>query len=171
MDQRPVPEGEHNDIDPSTTELMDALEAFALANTWEEVYRTLLERQHTLLSSLSLMTIQHMILDFYREDRRLEAENWQQHLDLLEDICRRGITPAWEDFMLQQKIATKVLEAFARAITEEKQQRILQTYQKIFLSKPTLVILRNHIQTALPGDAKVEQWWQLLRWLEDTRQA
>jgi hypothetical protein len=155
----------------SISALVNALEAFACAETLDDTLSVLEEQQVTLLSPDALITIQKMIDDMFANGQSADAKNWRQYLHLLKDARQRGIVPAWHYFIVQQKDAAQALEALTAAMTHERLYQTVIDYQHALLSDAALVMLANNIQrqpTHAPPEA-VEYWQHLLYLLEDAQ--
>lgn len=155
----------------SISMIVNAIEAFARAETLDETRRVLEEQQTVLLSPEALTTIQLMIDDMFANNRNGDARNWRQYLNLLEDALRRGIPTAWHYFITQQSNAAQAIDALTAASDMEDLYQVVITHQHSLLSDAALVMLDTSIQrqqTAAPTQV-VEYWQQLLHLLEDAQ--
>ena len=151
--------------------LVNALEAFARAETLDDTLCVLEEQQATLLSLDALTTIQKMVDDMFANGQSADAKNWRQYLHLLKDARQRGIVPAWHYFIMQQKNAAQALETLTSATTHERLYQAVIDYQHALLSDAAPVMLANNIRRQ-PSHAPLEamEYWQrLLHLLEDAQ--
>lgn len=155
----------------SITRIVNALEAFAHAETLDETLRVLEKQQAVLLLPDTLATIQLMIDDMFANKQNGDARNWRQYLHLLENARQQGIEPAWHYFMTQQSNAVQAIDALTTAANADELHQTIMTYQDALLSDAAFVILENTIQrqrSFAPWEA-VEYWQQLLGFLEDAQ--
>lgn len=160
------------DLHISPSALVNALEAFASATTFEMTHRVLLEQQALLLSPLALTTVQLMIDDLYANNRVAEAENWRQYLRVLEHARINGIDSAWKYFMALQQNAMQAIEVLTTTPSITELFQAVKDYQHILLSDAAIVMLRETIQqqqSHAPLEA-LDYWHSLLHLLEDIRE-
>lgn len=165
-------EQEHDDANVSTSALVNALEAFANAPTFELTHRILIEQQALLLSPLALTTIQLMIDDLFASQQHAEAENWRQYLRVLQLAATDGIENAWNYFIARQRNAKQALEALTTTSTLTDLFQTVTDYQHILLTDAAIVMLRDTIQrqtSHAPREA-LDYWRSLLHLLEDIRE-
>ncbi|MEO8970007.1 MAG: hypothetical protein ABI406_00215 [Ktedonobacteraceae bacterium] len=155
----------------SSAMIVDALEAFAHAETLNDTLRVLEEQQAILLLPDTLTTIQMMIDDMFANNQDGDARNWRQYLHLLKDALQRGINTAWSYFITQQSNAAQALEAVTTASTMEHLYQIVIEKQHSLLTDAALVMLDNNIQRqySLAPPQIIEYWQQLLHLLEDAQ--
>ena len=155
----------------SISMIVNAIEAFARAETLDETRCVLEEQQTVLLSPEALTTIQLMIDDMFSNNQNGDARNWRQYLHLLEDALRRDIHTAWHYFITQQSDAAQAIDALTTASDMEHLYQAVIAHQHSLLSDAALVMLDTSIQrqhTAAPTQV-VEYWQQLLHLLEDAQ--
>ena len=161
-----------SDASSSTAALVNALEAFANAPTFEAT-RIVLEEQKTILLSLdALTTVQLMLDDLFAHNQNAEAENWRQYLRVLSHATVDGIDTAWNYFIEQQLNAKQAIEALTTAATMQILFQAVNDYQHILLSDAAIVMLRDTIQrqhSHAPPEA-LDYWKSLLHLLEDMRE-
>lgn len=153
----------------SIARIVNALEAFAYAETLNETFRVLEEQQAILLLPDTLTTIQLMINDMFANIQNSDARNWRQYLHLLEDARQRGLDTAWHHFTTQQSKAVQAIDAVTSASTTEDLYQIIIDYRQALFSDAALVMLDNNIQrqrTFAPPEV-VEYWQRLLDLLEN----
>ena len=155
----------------SITRIVNALEAFAHAETLDETWRVLEKQQATLLLPDTLATIQLMIDDMFADGKSADAKNWRQYLHVLEHARNEGIQKAWHSFITQQSNAAQALEALTTVSTAAELYQTIMVHQDTLLSDAAFVMLDNTIQRqrAFAPLAAVEYWLQLLDFLEDAQ--
>lgn len=155
----------------SDSMLVNALEAFACAETLDETWGVLEERQAILLSPDTLLVIQMMMSDMFANGKSADAKNWRQYLHVLENARNAGIQEAWRTFITQQSNAAQALGALTTASTAGELHQTIMTHQGTLLSDAAYVMLDNTIQRqrAFAPPEAVEYWLQLLDFLDDAQ--
>lgn len=155
----------------SITWIVNALEAFAHAETLDETRGVLEKQQATLLLPDTLATIQLMIDDMFAHKQNAEAKNWRQYLHVLEHALNKGIQEAWHTFITQQSNAVQALEAMTTASTAAGLYQTIMAYQDTLRSDAAFVMLEHTMQRqrAFAPPEAVEYWLQLLDLLEDAQ--
>jgi len=88
---------------PGQREAEGALWELLDAETMEEAYDILEERQEALLSDVALARLRADVAAAHASGNDMEAEDLERFADMLEDARARGIPAAWKDFTEQQE--------------------------------------------------------------------
>ena len=151
--------------------IISALWAFVGTTTWEETQLVLNELQGVLLSDAALDLLQKIVTNLYLSGERMEAEDWGQHLALLEAARAYSIAEAWKSFMVLQHEIGEALSVLTSATTEDEIYHILTEKQSLLLTNTALVMLYDNIKNpdTQQEQRSTEHLERLLDLLEDAR--
>ncbi len=122
---------------------VSAIEALEAANTWQEFYHILEERQDILLSNMGLAVLRNYLGSLDKDGWSERARQVQECIELLEDARSHGLSAAWVRFMNEERKVFDSLSMLESAPTAEEFYRFLQEQQELLVSDLAIRLLRE----------------------------